>query len=262
MHIESDPKIFYRRRLPHYQPPNETFHVTFRLVDSLPAEVAFRLKQKHERFQKSIEKVNSVSERLKIRAAHRTSYFSNCDGFLDRATKGPFWLGEDLVAAKVAETIQDHDGELYDLFAYCLMPNHVHLLATFWPLEANCSNAKAKEEIQGVKRSSDRLELNSRKPDIQCKRTEVRSTTAQYFLTDALRKLKGVTANECNKLLHRRGQFWHHESYDHVVRNQAELDRTVWYILQNPVKAGLCGEWRDWRWSYVKREIIEQWDDA
>jgi putative transposase len=88
-------------------------------------------------------------------------------------------------------------------------------------------------------------------------RTEVRSTTAQYIVTDILKSIKGRSAYECNKLLDRRGPFWQHESYDHVLRDDAELERTVWSILGNPVKAGLCKHWRDWKWSYVKEGLIE-----
>lgn len=91
-------------------------------------------------------------------------------------------------------------------------------------------------------------------------RTEVRSTTAKYLLTDVLRKLKGSTAYECNQILGRSGAFWQHESYDHVIRDDAELERTTWYILQNPVKAGLCKDWRDWKWSYVKEGLIDAYE--
>jgi len=41
-----------------------------------------------------------------------------------------------------------------------------------------------------------------------------------------------------------------HESYDHIVRNEEELRKTARYILNNPVKAGLCECPEDWKWSY------------
>lgn len=76
--------------------------------------------------------------------------------------------------------------------------------------------------------------------------------TAPYPLTDTLKLLKGRTARYCNQELHRTGKFWHHESYDHVVRNQKEYERIVWYILNNPVKAGLVETWKDWKFTFVK----------
>ena len=68
-----------------------------------------------------------------------------------------------------------------------------------------------------------------------------------------MHSLKSWTANQANGLLGRNGQFWEHESYDHVVRSDEEFHRVVNYVLNNPVKAGLVRDWREWRWSW-KRE--------
>lgn len=70
------------------------------------------------------------------------------------------------------------------------------------------------------------------------------------ILSKVLQDIKKYTAREANKILLRNGQFWHQESYDHVVRNDAELRRIFNYILQNPVKAGLVQNWGDWQWTY------------
>ncbi len=40
---------------------------------------------------------------------------------------------------------------------------------------------------------------------------------------------------------------------DHVVRDPEEYQRIVAYVLNNPVKAGLVQEWKDWPWSYFDR---------
>ena len=69
-------------------------------------------------------------------------------------------------------------------------------------------------------------------------------------VTNILRLIKGSTARECNKVLNRSGKFWQQESYDHVVRDNKELKRIVKYLLNNPVKAGLCERWEDWKWNY------------
>jgi hypothetical protein len=58
-----------------------------------------------------------------------------------------------------------------------------------------------------------------------------------------LAPLKGLTAYRANGLLGSRGQpFWQDESYDHVVRSEAQFDRIWSYIEQNPVQAGLVSE--------------------
>ena len=50
----------------------------------------------------------------------------------------------------------------------------------------------------------------------------------------ALRRLKGASAREANRLLGLTGQpFWQDESYDHLVHSQEEFERIENYILQN-----------------------------
>jgi REP element-mobilizing transposase RayT len=54
-----------------------------------------------------------------------------------------------------------------------------------------------------------------------------------------LQGIKGVSANECNKLLGRKSTFWMDESYDHIVCDTKELAAFRNYITKNPKKAGL-----------------------
>jgi type I restriction enzyme R subunit/putative DNA methylase len=62
--------------------------------------------------------------------------------------------------------------------------------------------------------------------------------------------IKGQSARDANRKLGRAGQpFWQDESFDHWVRNAAELERIRKYIEQNPVKAGLAKYAGQWRWS-------------
>lgn len=44
--------------------------------------------------------------------------------------------------------------------------------------------------------------------------------------------IKGRSARECNLVLSRNGQFWEHESFDHVIR-EGKFDKTVRYVLNN-----------------------------
>ncbi len=70
-----------------------------------------------------------------------------------------------------------------------------------------------------------------------------------------MKSLKGYSAWEANGAIGRRGAFWQRESYDHVVRDNAEFDRIVKYVLNNPVKAGLIKEWQEWKWSYQRENV-------
>ncbi|MCI0524216.1 MAG: hypothetical protein L0Y75_03045 [Acidobacteria bacterium] len=91
-----------------------------------------------------------------------------------------------------------------------------------------------------------------RKRDCQNKflSADAEDAEIRVALASIMQSLKGWTARQCNLALDRRGQFWQHESFDHVVRNQAEWERVVNYVVKNPVKAGLVKDWQNWKWSY------------
>lgn len=115
----------------------------------------------------------------------------------------------------VVESLHYRNGRVYDLDSFSIMSNHVHAL--FRPLE--------KEE------------------------------DLYFSLATIMQSLKGFTARIANDFLKRKRQFWQHESYDHFVRDTAELNRIRRYILNNPVKAGLVSEWAEWPWSYCRYEL-------
>jgi REP element-mobilizing transposase RayT len=78
---------------------------------------------------------------------------------------------------------------------------------------------------------------------------------AMNSLTEIFQSFKRHTARKANEVLGRSGAFWQDESYDRIVRDQAELERIVNYVLNNPVKAGLVNHWKDWKWSYSRFEL-------
>ena len=49
---------------------------------------------------------------------------------LDKAVKSQSWLRDEHVANMVAEAMHFRDKKVYDLIAYCIMPNHVHMVFT------------------------------------------------------------------------------------------------------------------------------------
>ncbi|KAB2924350.1 MAG: hypothetical protein F9K22_06520 [Bacteroidetes bacterium] len=74
-------------------------------------------------------------------------------------------------------------------------------------------------------------------------------------VTDILGSIKRYSGRLCNTIVNRTGNpFWQEESYDHIVRSDAEFEATIRYIVHNPVKSGLTDDWRMWRWTYVKQE--------
>jgi len=83
-----------------------------------------------------------------------------------------------------------------------------------------------------------------------------RNRVSEYIVSKILQDLKRYTSGKCNKALNRSGTFWQHESYDHVVRDHKELIRIVNYVLNNPIKTGLCEKWENWKWSYCNFDLL------
>ena len=74
--------------------------------------------------------------------------------------------------------------------------------------------------------------------------------TPEVPLPIFLKSLKNFTATRANEILGLTGtRFWQPETYDHVVRNHQEFDRTWAYVERNPVRAGLAAAPADYRWS-------------
>lgn len=124
------PSTFYHRKLPHWQPAEATFFVTFRLAGSMPMEVIRRLRENYELVQKGIleQKDLTQKERRELAYAEQKRLFAATDEFLDTNPNDPHWLKEEAVARMVSDEMKMHDGQWYTLWSYCIMPNHVHVL--------------------------------------------------------------------------------------------------------------------------------------
>jgi len=71
-----------------------------------------------------------------------------------------------------------------------------------------------------------------------------------FELGAIVKSWKQYTSRRLKPLLAWEGRaFWQIESYDRWVRHAEERARTVRYIHNNPVKAGLCAAPEDWPWS-------------
>jgi len=222
----TDDFIFYRRSLPHFQPENGCFFITFRLANTISHAILIEMVEERRIEEQVIQQDFTGDAYLNEIYRLNKKYFGRYDSWLDRCDHGPAWLKDEHVAIVVIEQIQHLDKFRYDLLACCIMPNHVHLLIA----AANFSQIST-SNLDGM--------------------------TRMVPLTDTLRLLKGSTARYCNQILGRSGAFWHHESYDHNVRNSQELERIIRYILANPVKAGLVQDWKAWKYSYVALELGE-----
>jgi putative transposase len=197
-------KPFYSRKLPHIQPSQETFFITYRLVDSIPIskikELELLVIEKRKTALTKEEKYNEQKRQ-----------FGLIDEYLDTTLNEPYWLKQNDIAAIVAKSLHYCDRKFYKLWCYCIMPNHVHVVIT-----------------------------------------TLKGAPPLYTI---LQKHKRHTALLSNKVLKRSGQFWEQESYDHIVRNEDEFNRIVFYTIHNTIKPGFVKQWKDWEWTYLNPDL-------
>ena len=62
---------------------------------------------------------------------------------------------------------------------------------------------------------------------------------SRYDVSDILHSWKSFSANKANKVLKQEGAtFWQKETYDHLIRDENDLQRCIEYTWLNPEKAG------------------------
>ena len=97
----------------------------------------------------------------------------------------------------------------YGLHAYCVMPDHIHMVA--------------------------RLQSDSRP------------------LSDIVGTLKATILHRCRMSGH--SFLWQRGYHDHIVREYEKSDATIRYTLENPIRAGLVADFRDYPYS----GILDPW---
>ena len=100
--------MYWQRRLPHWVPHQATVFLTWRLAGTLP----------------------QPAPALLTNDPHPGATFVRKDRELDRTRLVPHWLKDPRIATIFIEALRHGEAVrgLYDLFAWVVMPNHVHLV--------------------------------------------------------------------------------------------------------------------------------------
>jgi REP element-mobilizing transposase RayT len=175
-----------RGYLPHFDGGEITQFLTYRLADSLPQKVLRNL-------QIQLEQELITDREMLI----------NVEKYLDQGI-GACYLQQVEIASIVEENLLRFADVKYKLYAWVIMPNHMHILLR--PLES-------------------------------------------YSLSEIVHSCKSYTSTQANKVLNRTGKFWFPEGFDRFIRDYDHFEKAFNYIERNPVKAGLCDNQSDWRFS-------------
>ncbi len=178
------PEEWHIRNLPHRDKEELIQAITFRLADSLPQSVLSKIEKE----------ISSLAEEKK-EIALREKY----DHWLDKGL-GCCALANREMAQVVQEALLHHDGDKYNLLAWSIMPNHVHVLI------------KTKSDLARIVQSW-------------------KSFTGKWAIANNKKYSLGIDTNA--------EKFWMHEYWDRFIRDEEHFNNVVRYILNNPVKAKL-----------------------
>ena len=178
------PEEWHRGNLPHRNKKGLIQSITFRLADSLPQSV---LKD----IEKEIQHLSDEEKDVKKRKKHQY--------WLDKGL-GCCALANREMAQVVQEAFMYHDGDKYHLLAWCIMPNHVHVLI------------QTKDDLPKIIQSW-------------------KSFTGRWALANNKKFNLGIDKGA--------KQFWMPEYWDRFIRDENHFNTTIKYILNNPKKANL-----------------------
>lgn len=114
------------RRLPHWEIEGAVYFVTFRLADSLPPQARQKIiAQRKDVIATAAQMGREVSPEERTKLLHLSS--RRIEKILDDGL-GICHLRDPKIATIVADALRQFDDLRYRLFAWCVMPNHVHVL--------------------------------------------------------------------------------------------------------------------------------------
>lgn len=122
-------RIHSRGYLPHFEQKGATYFVTFRLADSLPKEVLLKYREELANRMRSRVRHFDGDEDADGTSALRikSEYEEKIQKYLDTGI-GICSMNNSQVAEVVENSLKHFDSKRYNLYAWCVIPNHVHVL--------------------------------------------------------------------------------------------------------------------------------------
>jgi carbamoylphosphate synthase large subunit/REP element-mobilizing transposase RayT len=113
----------HQRNLPHWEQPDATYFVTFRLADAVPQSILRRWKEELETWRKFHPEPWNTATKYE----YQKRFQDDREHWLDQG-HGECLLKKSDVAEIVVEALRHFDRDRYVLDALVVMPNHVHVL--------------------------------------------------------------------------------------------------------------------------------------
>ena len=113
----------HERNLPHWQQDAKCYFVTWRLADSLPADLIRSWQLEAEAWRSGRPQPLNEADL----AEYHHLFSDRIENELD-AGRGDCIFREPAVASIVADALRHFDSQRYDVLAFVIMPNHVHVL--------------------------------------------------------------------------------------------------------------------------------------
>ena len=119
-----------RGRLPHWEKEEGFYFITFHLADSLPKSVVAKIAERRSILE-AAKQVNALL--LPEQKAQLAAYsHARIEEYFDRGA-GSCPLADHRIAGAMAAALRFDEGKRYRLFAWCVMPNHVHVVVRLFP---------------------------------------------------------------------------------------------------------------------------------
>lgn len=203
------------------------FFVTLRLRNALPESFGQNLALQF--YSKQLKFAQHPDRAAQLHQA-RKRLFARYDDALDFEKYGHTYLREPALAKIIADEILRRDGSDYALLAYSILPNHVHLL---FDLRSTLAEEPALDDLESCQYQP----LRDIVGEIQ-RATEAPLKKALHQLGEHIdpKTFQKHTPNGSVKM---EGKFWHERTFDFRVKEAAEFEKIVKYILHNPMKAEL-----------------------
>ena len=117
----------------------------------------------------------------------------------------------------VLNSLRHFHNKRYEMFAACVMPDHVHLLIQPWP-----------------------------------KGGDDKANTSFWRLSELVHSIKSFSAHEINEIENKSGSIWEKERFDRYVPSDRDLQEKFHYILRNPWDSGVAKQNEDYPWVWTQ----------